>query len=120
MMLCSEAPASWSPFLPWSPSILLRCHKCILVIAILLIDGMSFLMAPLALLWMMFSFVSPFAFAAILLGYLLPHAVVSLFFTSRDLKKAYDAEWALVTGASSGEIKRTVSNCNWTISNFTC
>ena len=62
-------------------------------------------MAPLALLWMMFSFVSPFAFAAILLGYLLPHAVVSLFFTSRDLKKAYDAEWALVTGASSGEIK---------------
>ena len=71
--------------------------------AILVIDGMSFSFAPLAVLWNAFSFVSPFAFAAILLGYLLPHAVVSLCFTSRDLKKAYGAEWALVTGASSGE-----------------
>lgn len=39
--------------------------------------------------------------AAIFLGYLIPHLFLSLFRT-KNLKKAYKAEWALVTGSSSG------------------
>ena len=38
----------------------------------------------------------------IFLAYLIPHFIVS-FLRPRDLKKAYNAKWALVTGASSGE-----------------
>jgi short-subunit dehydrogenase len=39
---------------------------------------------------------------AIFLGYLLPHAFVSMFFKTKNLKKSYNAKWALVTGSSSG------------------
>lgn len=38
----------------------------------------------------------------IFLGYLLPHLFVTWFFKTKNLKKAYDANWALVTGSSSG------------------
>jgi len=37
------------------------------------------------------------------LGYLIPHIFVTLFFKTKDLKKAYNAKWALVTGSSSGK-----------------
>lgn len=37
-----------------------------------------------------------------ILFYLLPHIWVSWFRGSQNLKKRYDAEWALVTGGSSG------------------
>lgn len=36
------------------------------------------------------------------LGYLIPHTFVAWFFKTKNLKKAYNAEWALVTGSSSG------------------
>lgn len=36
------------------------------------------------------------------LSYLIPHLVVAWFYKTRDLKKAYNTEWAIVTGASSG------------------
>ena len=39
--------------------------------------------------------------AVIFLPYLLHHLLLG-FFKGRDLKKRYNAEWALVTGASSG------------------
>jgi hypothetical protein len=39
--------------------------------------------------------------AVIFLPYLLHHVLLG-FFKGRDLKKRYNAEWALVTGASSG------------------
>lgn len=39
--------------------------------------------------------------ALIFVPYLLHHALLGLF-KGRDLKKRYGAEWALVTGASSG------------------
>ena len=35
-------------------------------------------------------------------AYLLHHAVLSYICRPRDLKRAYGAEWALITGASSG------------------
>lgn len=41
--------------------------------------------------------------AIIFLGYLVPHLLVAWFFKTKNLKKAYDAKWALVTGSSSGE-----------------
>jgi hypothetical protein len=63
------------------------------------------MLAPFFFVWRVFSNLAPFALTAIFLGYLLPHAIVSIFFTSRDLKEAYNAEWALVTGASSGKCK---------------
>jgi len=36
------------------------------------------------------------------LGYLLPHIFVAWFFKTKNLKKSYNATWALVTGSSSG------------------
>ena len=39
----------------------------------------------------------------IFLGYLIPHLIVAWFYKTKNLKKSYNAEWALVTGASSGE-----------------
>lgn len=41
--------------------------------------------------------------ASLFLGYLIPHCFVSWFFKTKNLKRAYNAEWALVTGSSSGE-----------------
>jgi hypothetical protein len=38
----------------------------------------------------------------IFLGYFIPHLLVAWFYKTKNLKKAYDAKWALVTGASSG------------------
>ena len=35
-------------------------------------------------------------------AYAIPHLYVAWFHKTRNLKKAYGAEWALVTGASSG------------------
>lgn len=43
------------------------------------------------------------AMALIFGAYALPHVIVAWFYRTKDLKKAYNAEWALVTGASSGE-----------------
>lgn len=57
---------------------------------------------PVGLLWRLFSWVAPFLLALNLLGYLLPHLIVSTLCCGRNLKRAYSAEWALVTGASSG------------------
>ena len=59
---------------------------------------------PLYYVWKVFAAISPFVFAFTLLGYFVPHLVVTTFFRRRNLKRAYNAEWALVTGASSGEI----------------
>ena len=36
------------------------------------------------------------------LGYLIPHIFVVWFFKTKNLKKSYNATWALVTGSSSG------------------
>ncbi|GAB4820016.1 hypothetical protein N2152v2_007062 [Parachlorella kessleri] len=38
----------------------------------------------------------------IFLSYLLPHVFVTWFFKTKNLKKSYNANWALVTGSSSG------------------
>lgn len=35
-------------------------------------------------------------------AYAIPHLIVAWFYKTKNLKKAYGAEWALVTGASSG------------------
>lgn len=45
------------------------------------------------------------ALAFIFLAYAIPHLVVAWFYKTKNLKKAYNAEWALVTGASSGEAR---------------
>ena len=37
------------------------------------------------------------------LGYFIPHLFVAWFYKTKNLKKAYNAKWALVTGSSSGE-----------------
>lgn len=42
------------------------------------------------------------AVAFSLLAYAIPHFIVAWFYKTKNLKKAYNAEWALVTGASSG------------------
>ena len=63
----------------------------------------SILLTPIDLAWQIFSFIAPVLLAVILLGYFVPHVLTSLLFRQRDLKRAYKAEWALVTGASSGE-----------------
>lgn len=47
--------------------------------------------------------VASWALALIFLGYFIPHIIVAWFYKTKNLKKAYDAQWALVTGASSGE-----------------
>lgn len=36
------------------------------------------------------------------LGYFIPHLFVALFYKTKNLKKAYNASWGLVTGGSSG------------------
>ena len=36
--------------------------------------------------------------------YILQHIVVAFFFKTQHLKRKYNAEWALVTGGSSGEL----------------
>lgn len=36
-------------------------------------------------------------------SYLLHHMVVAFWYKTQNLKKKYDAKWALVTGSSSGE-----------------
>ena len=61
------------------------------------------LLLPLSLGWKTFAWLSPLVLAVILLGYFVPHVLVCTLFRGRDLKKAYAAEWALVTGASSGD-----------------
>ena len=43
-----------------------------------------------------------YAFILSVAGYLLPFLFVRLY-RSKNLKRAYDARWGLVTGASSGE-----------------
>ncbi|KAL6769693.1 hypothetical protein ACKKBG_A32010 [Auxenochlorella protothecoides x Auxenochlorella symbiontica] len=40
--------------------------------------------------------------AFIFLSYLIPHTFVAWFYKTQNLKKKYNARWALVTGASSG------------------
>lgn len=40
-----------------------------------------------------------------IIPYLVWHFLLSVFFPTQDLKKRYDAHWALVTGASSGEVQ---------------
>lgn len=40
--------------------------------------------------------------AFIFLSYLIPHTFVAWFYKTQNLKKKYNAQWALVTGASSG------------------
>lgn len=40
--------------------------------------------------------------AIIFLAYLVPHTFVAWFYKTQNLKKKYHAQWALVTGASSG------------------
>ena len=44
-----------------------------------------------------------YAILFIFLAYFIPHLVVAWFYKTKNLKKSYNAEWALVTGASSGE-----------------
>ena len=41
-----------------------------------------------------------------IIPYLFWHLSLSIFCPTQDLKKRYDAKWALVTGASSGTIQR--------------
>lgn len=50
-----------------------------------------------------FSTVAFYVLAFIFLSYLVPHCIVALL-KPRDLKRAYNAKWGLVTGASSGEL----------------
>ena len=50
-----------------------------------------------------FGTVAFYVLAFIFLSYLIPHCIVALL-KPRDLKRAYDAKWGLVTGASSGEL----------------
>lgn len=40
--------------------------------------------------------------AIVFLSYLIPHTIVAWFYKTQNLKKKYNAQWALVTGASSG------------------
>lgn len=54
---------------------------------------------PMALL----GTIAGWALALIFLGYAIPHLIVAWFYKTKNLKKAYNADWALVTGASSGE-----------------
>jgi hypothetical protein len=44
-----------------------------------------------------------FALLLIFGAYAIPHLFVSFFYKTKNLKKAYNADWALVTGGSSGE-----------------
>lgn len=71
------------------------------VVVLHMVLGPLFLV-PIEFGWQIFRFLAPTVLAVVLLGYFVPHAIVCVFFGRRDLKKAYDAEWALVTGASSG------------------
>ena len=48
--------------------------------------------------------------AVFFLPYVLQHLIVAYLFSPRDLKKTYNAQWALVTGSSSGEF--TDKFCN--------
>ena len=41
-------------------------------------------------------------FVPCFLTYIIQHLIVAFFFKTQNLKKRYNAEWALVTGASSG------------------
>ena len=43
-------------------------------------------------------------------AYAVPHLIVAWFYKTKNLKKAYNAEWALVTGASSGARARAASD----------
>lgn len=43
-------------------------------------------------------------FAASFGTYLLHHAVCAYFYKTQNLKRRYNAQWAMVTGASSGEL----------------
>jgi hypothetical protein len=40
------------------------------------------------------------------LVYFIHHAIVAFFFKTQNLKRRYSAQWALVTGASSGQFLR--------------
>lgn len=46
--------------------------------------------------------ISTWVLALIFGAYFIPHVIVAWFYKTKNLKKAYNAEWALVTGASSG------------------
>jgi short-subunit dehydrogenase len=59
-------------------------------------------MAVVSLLLSVAKTMSFYVVLAIFLGYFIPHAFVSLFYKTKNLKKAYNAKWALVTGSSSG------------------
>lgn len=76
---------------------------------------MSIILSPFSLIWQVvnfafslgwqiFSFVAPAVLGFILVGYFLPHVITCTFFRKRNLRRAYQAEWALVTGASSGKV----------------
>jgi TRAP-type C4-dicarboxylate transport system permease large subunit len=49
--------------------------------------------------WVLFSAL----FFPAFLTYFVQHIVCSFFYKTQNLKKRYNAEWALVTGSSSGE-----------------
>ena len=69
----------------------------------LLLTKMAFLIALFSFSWRLFSSLAPVVLAVILATYLIPHVLICLLYRSQNLKQAYNAEWALVTGASSGE-----------------
>ncbi len=52
----------------------------------------------------------------IFLSYLLPHVFVTWFFKTKNLKKSYNANWALVTGSSSG---KTGHKASWVAPSLT-
>ena len=68
--------------------------------------GLSWQLVDIA--WQILSFIAPAVLAIILLGYFVPHAITCTLFRRKNLKKAYNAEWALVTGASSGTSKTSL------------
>ena len=73
-----------------------------MVLLSLLLFPLGILWQILDVLWQLFSFIAPLLLAVIFLGYFVPHLTICLLYRRRNLKKAYNAEWALVTGASSG------------------
>ena len=52
-------------------------------------------------LWIWLSLV---IFGPNMIAYLIHQTLLAYFFKARDLKRRYNAKWALVTGSSSGRI----------------
>lgn len=67
-------------------------------------------MALIAVAFHYFCLVSGILCALSLVLYLLPLVYLSLFACNQDLRKKYNASWALVTGGSSGIGKAVVQN----------